>query len=917
MRTLVFTLCAVVLLSASLSTAQGSGTDTPVIGVSPTSTYFKAAGKPVTQKITLSNKGFGSLSITGITIDGVNGGEFTETDTCSNPLGHSKRCTVKVAFSSPSTDVRTAVIHIASTDPVTPLLNVPLIANGPHLVVSRGSMSFGVVKAPKTKTAQITLTNKGNQPLTISGITIDEMTEGEFTETNTCSAPISPSKHCSLKIVFAPSSTNAETGLVTIASNDPAAAKRYVTLSGNGTKAPKLPVNTSIQAPIVSGYQTFQAGMSYPLLQVEATLPADSPLRPALRAGLQKMLGTRRSVKPALLEAAAADTALSFDSTLGLYASGFTISGNVLTDSFYTDSAGLDPAGALTVTYPQGTIITSLGDTSATPPYTMAISANITAGHLPMTGAGTIQLNDAIGAGELKGAFTLTATNVIVSADLNLSDSGNATGTAFIAENGQTVFVTDISGPFTGTLTGSVTVAPQGYTGTAHLSLFDQTFTIDLVTPTGIASGTLGPDGLTITFPNGNDETIITPLTLQPASNGTISGTVYTDTDKNGLLGGGEPGIAGVTVTLTGPDATATAMTNPKGAYSFDSLAAGSYTASSPATANGASLETDSPLSVVLTSGQNLPGENFGYITSSTTGKYTMPINLGTATPVGINDSGLIIGQSGASAGVYWSSPTDTAQDIPQFGFSGGTEFPLVLNNSGEIVGGAFDSGSGNPVWATPSSTPTLINAELMGLNDKGEIVGGAAYWVDASANATILTTLPGFTNSRAFAINSHSLIVGTSFDSGQPMQPVYWSGPTAQPAALSGPPEFYSTLVVNTNGQIVAYSPNGVEYWSSVSAQAVALPPLPGGAFAGFINGFAPGVAINDTGVVVGGCNDASANSRAVIWVDGQIQDLNSLVPSGSGWVLQYATGINGNGDIVGTGTLNGSAAAFYIAPK
>ncbi len=54
----------------------------------------------------------------------------------------------------------------------------------------------------------------------------------------------------------------------------------------------------------------------------------------------------------------------------------------------------------------------------------------------------------------------------------------------------------------------------------------------------------------------------------------TVSGTVYEDSNDNGVLNSGEPGIGGVTLTLSGTNdqgtsITATATTNGSGAYSF------------------------------------------------------------------------------------------------------------------------------------------------------------------------------------------------------------------------------------------------------------------------------------------------------------------------------------------------------------
>jgi hypothetical protein len=50
-------------------------------------------------------------------------------------------------------------------------------------------------------------------------------------------------------------------------------------------------------------------------------------------------------------------------------------------------------------------------------------------------------------------------------------------------------------------------------------------------------------------------------------------------------------------------------------------------------------------------------------------------------------------------------------------------------------------------------------------------------------------------------------------------------------------------------------------------------------------------GAAINDNGVIVGGNESYSG---------GTLQNLNNLIPPGSGYQITYATGINNNRQIV-----------------
>lgn len=72
---------------------------------------------------------------------------------------------------------------------------------------------------------------------------------------------------------------------------------------------------------------------------------------------------------------------------------------------------------------------------------------------------------------------------------------------------------------------------------------------------------------------------------------------------------------------------------------------------------------------------------------------------------------------------------------------------------------------------------------------------------------------------------------------------------------------------------------------------------------------------AINDDGWVVGQVEQiADIGLRAVLWRDGVVVDLNDYVPEGSGWVLTSAVDVNARGDILGRGTLQGSARPFLL---
>jgi hypothetical protein len=83
----------------------------------------------------------------------------------------------------------------------------------------------------------VTLTNSGNQSLTISGISVS----GDFGQTNNCGATLAPSAACQISISFVPTATGNRGGALSI--NDNASdSPQTVALSGPTTTG--TPVGT-------------------------------------------------------------------------------------------------------------------------------------------------------------------------------------------------------------------------------------------------------------------------------------------------------------------------------------------------------------------------------------------------------------------------------------------------------------------------------------------------------------------------------------------------------------------------------------------------------------------------------------------------------------------------------------------------
>src|SRR5262249_9219370 len=68
---------------------------------------------------------------------------------------------------------------------------------------------------------------------------------------------------------------------------------------------------------------------------------------------------------------------------------------------------------------------------------------------------------------------------------------------------------------------------------------------------------------------------------------------------------------------------------------------------------------------------------------------------------------------------------------------------------------------------------------------------------------------------------------------------------------------------------------------------------------------------AINNRRQIVG-----TGGDHAFLWENGRMQDLETLIPPGSGWRLNSANGISDNGLIVGEGFYNSHVRGFLLTP-
>lgn len=114
----------------------------------------------------------------------------------------------------------------------------------PEIDVTPVSNNFGNVGETETSPVkQVMISNSGNAPLNLTSIQMTNSGGGQFVNTNSCGAVLNPGASCVAGVTLTPNASGAQSGVLTITSNDSDEASVAVNLSGTGvTQAPDITV---------------------------------------------------------------------------------------------------------------------------------------------------------------------------------------------------------------------------------------------------------------------------------------------------------------------------------------------------------------------------------------------------------------------------------------------------------------------------------------------------------------------------------------------------------------------------------------------------------------------------------------------------------------------------------------------------
>lgn len=244
-----------------------------------------------------------------------------------------------------------------------------------------------------------------------------------------------------------------------------------------------------------------------------------------------------------------------------------------------------------------------------------------------------------------------------------------------------------------------------------------------------------------------------------------------------------------------------------------------------------------------------------------------------------VNDLGQVTGNSalsgsGFSHAALWSGGPPT--DLGSFGTPTETynSFGLGINNGGQVVGRSGSQTFGEHAFLWNPITQTLNDVfavsglpSAWGINSAGHYTGGNTTGAVFVSGTTVTTLGPGTT----FAINDNDQAAGYQYPANGPMATLYSGGATIALGTLGG----YSSIAfdIDNAGNVVGAADSNLDFNNGVPHA--------------FLYTAANGM-----------------------------QDLNSMIPGGTGWELQEARGIADNGVIVGNGLIGGQPHGFMLIP-
>jgi uncharacterized protein YjdB len=223
---------------------SGNGVASGVM-VHPNTLLFSnvRAGQTLDQDFTITNSGSVDLTVNSVSMKSGSSADFSLASPRQTPFtlaaGDAQAITVRYAPLTAGMDTGTVSLDTSAGAGQVDLTGSAI---APKISVTPPVHDFGSVKAGLQATVEITIANIGSDTLNVSGIDLTGSADFSLQGTPSLPLALAPGDSALLHAVYAPGQDGPDSGLITIASDDPGSPSAGVNLSGLGI-SPHLAVS--------------------------------------------------------------------------------------------------------------------------------------------------------------------------------------------------------------------------------------------------------------------------------------------------------------------------------------------------------------------------------------------------------------------------------------------------------------------------------------------------------------------------------------------------------------------------------------------------------------------------------------------------------------------------------------------------